>query len=268
MPMFRALFSAVLLSAVFTTTSLAEGPGGFEKTGGARVTVAELVAHPDLWVLEAEFKKMRMARMPVTDPKTGRRKEEAIWYMVFKLTNRDLGRPVDNSNTVPINLEDPTPTKIFQPHFTLVTNDNGGSQSYQDVILPEVQRQIERRERIQLRNPAELIGTLPELTKASEDDAEKSLYGVSIWRNIDPHTDFFSVYMSGICSAYQISTDADGKTICSQKTVVQDFWRPGDEVGGDEREIRFQGEPRWVYRPTAKPLDIAVDIEIGTPKAE
>ena len=264
--MFRAAICAVLLSAASATTLRAEGPGGFEKTGGARVTVAEQIAHPELWLLEAQFKKMRMVRLPVTDPRTGRRNEEAVWYMVFKLTNRDLERPEDNSDTIPVNVEDPSPTKIFQPQFTLVTNDNDGSQTYHDVILPEVQRQIERRERIQLHNPTELIGTLPQLTAAAEDDAQKSLYGVAIWRNIDPRTDFFSVYMSGICSAYQISTDAEGRTICSQKTVVQDFWRPGDEVGGDEREIRFKGEPRWVYRPTAKPLDLAIDIEIGTPK--
>ncbi len=49
---------------------------------------------------------------------------------------------------------------------------------------------------------------------------------------------------------YTVTPDrADDTTTIWRKTLVQKYWRPGDELEQNEREIRTQGEPRWIYRP-------------------
>ena len=37
----------------------------------------------------------------------------------------------------------------------------------------------------------------------------------------------------------------DGKELIQRKTLVQEFWRPGDEFDQNEQEIRVVETPKW-----------------------
>ena len=247
---------ALLLAVCCDQPLAADFKNGFTQSTGAEVTVAELIAHPELWVMDVQFKPLRMLRT----------RNGLIWYSVFRVVNRDLLRKPDNSNTVPQNATDSAPKQLFFPRFTLVTNDGDQPRTYVDVIAPEIQKEIARRERLQLSNPIELAGELPPLTMIDADNEEENArYGVVLWRDIDPETDRFSLFMTGFSNGYRLVKGPDGETLVERKTVVQKFWRPGDEFDQNEREIRFDGDPQWIYRVEEQKLDFKVDIPVGTP---
>jgi hypothetical protein len=105
----------------------------------------------------------------------------------------------------------------------------------------------------------------------SGDRADKGVWGVATWTDVDPRMDFFSVYVGGLTNAYQWEDvagaykpgDPPGKgRRFARKMLRLNFWRPGDENLLDEREIRY-GAPigksnlyeatdgvayAWVYR--------------------
>jgi len=228
---------------------------GFARVLEVSVGGTELISQPRMWVYETHFKKIRMLRTMVTDPKTGKRRLEFIWYLVFKVVNRDLNRFVDTTDTLPQNVEDAQPQELFLPELTLVTDDNNKLVIYDDVVLPEVQAEIAKRERLDqpLLNTVQLVGSI--LPIAAEGEPEKVLYGVAIWRGVDPKTDFFRVFLTGFSNGYQLAKGPDGKPLLLRKTIVQEFWRPGDEFEQEEVEIRFKGDARWIYRadPPAPP---------------
>ena len=74
----------------------------------------------------------------------------------------------------------------------------------------------------------------------------KAKYGVAIWRNVDPDTDYFTIRMAGFTNAYQIRRVNSGM-VFEQKVVEQKFGRPGDRYNQDEAEFRVIGDPEWVY---------------------
>lgn len=219
---------------------------GFNVTLRATATGEELNAQPDMWMLQVSFKPMRMIRVTTTDPATGETRDELVWYLVYRAINRKLEKQGDTSNTIPINDEDVPPTPLFVPEFTLVTQDDGEGRAYDDSIIPEAQAAIIRRERRAYQNPVEVVAELP---PASQDsDLENAIYGVAMWRGVDPETDNFIVYMSGFSSAYRVGRDPEGNTIVLRKTIAQEYWRPGDRFNESEVEIRRREEPRWIYR--------------------
>ena len=103
----------------------------------------------------------------------------------------------------------------------------------------------------------------------SPDDPEsKPIYGVVMWRGIDPGTDNFKVFASGFSNGYREVTGPDGKPLILRREIVLDFWRPGDEFDLSEREFRLRKEPGWVYRADeAKPTDPGQEALISAPAA-
>ena len=242
--------------------------GGFKKSSGADATVAELIANPDLFVMDVQFKPIRLIRMDVTDPKSGRTSRELVWYMVYRVINRDLNREQDQTDSVPINSEDKKPKTIFSPRFTIVTADAGEPKIYKDVVHPQIQKQIERREGIQLKNSIQLNGPPPPITAVgSPDEVRNARYGVAVWRNVDPTTDRVVVYITGMSNAYRLVKGPANELMVERKTVVQEFWRPGDEFEQDEEEFRIQGDPKWIYRLQSQPLGLKPKVPVGTPPA-
>jgi hypothetical protein len=85
---------------------------------------------------------------------------------------------------------------------------------------------------------------------------------VATWEDVDPESDFFSIYVQGLTNAYRWEDTAGAVQAGSppgtgkkfvQRTLKLNFWRPGDEFDLNEREIRY-GAPgevdyEWVWRP-------------------
>ena len=267
---------------------------GFSKATGIAVTVAEMAGatqkqpdgtspkelflpgYPNLYIMELQYKPIRMVRVPVRDPKTGQTQRELVWYMVYRAIRRDYTRYFAETNKEeiirklrdpslqPVNPKDPRSAMIMTPHFTLVTDDVDDKKVYNDWVLPDVQRFIAEREGIKLKNSLQAIQKIPALADDPKD--QSVIEGVAIWRNVNPKTDYLSVFMTGFSNGYRIGKGPDGKPILERKTVYQRFWRPGDEFDQDEQEFRLEGDPKWLYRP--EPWTVKWPASIKTPIEE
>jgi hypothetical protein len=250
---------------------------GFAQSTGISIRVAEMAGatqkqpdgtapaelflpgYPNLWVMELQYKPIRMIRIDVRDPKTGQTNKELVWYMVWRGIRRDytnyfvdadketIIRQLRDPALQPENPKDPMAKMVFAPHFTLVTEDSDDQEVYRDWVLPEVQAAIARREGIRLQNSVQAIQPVPEL--AADEKDQKLIEGVAIWRNVNPKTDYVGVFMTGFSNGYRIAKGPGGETVLERKTAYQRFWRPGDEFEQDEQEFRIKGKPQWIYRP-------------------
>lgn len=211
--------------------------------------------------------------------------------LILKLANpeRDPSNVLDPGAAAPVQV----------PRFTLQTEDGQGNvlKAYADEISPDVQMAVFRREMgrrgdsLKLLNSVEAISEIGEpapsslaaaaAAKASGGDKEaiakaekaadqtaleNAVYGVAVWRNVDPKADYLSVVMSGFCNAYRITGTGDSRVL-EEKVILQKFARPGDEYEQDEKEFRFISEedtdgdrvadvryPLWQYRPRTMQL--------------
>lgn len=227
---------------------------GFQVTLDATATSEELNSQEDLWVMEVSFKPMRMLEVEVIDPKTGQKKKEYVWYLIYKAVNRPLQRRGATTLRAE-NDEDPIPTPQFVPEFTLLTEDSGVQKIYSDVIIPEAQKLILQRERRRAvdpiyKNTVEIVGDIPEVTPL-ESKSENALHGMVMWRSVDSETDYFTVFMTGFTSSYRMIKGPEGEPLIGRRVIQQQFWRPGDRFDQTEREIRRRGEPKWIERPDA-----------------
>ncbi|MCA9016143.1 MAG: hypothetical protein KDA77_12495, partial [Planctomycetaceae bacterium] len=177
---------------------------GFTIKADIAATGEERAAQKSLWVLDATFKPMRMVRLDLTNPKTGKKEKTLVWYIVYKCVLRPIERPNDKDEFTPENAEVPPPgPALFVPEITLITNDNGQQKIYPNQILPEAETMINQRERGQFKNAVDIIGELPPETPADSKE-EKAIYGVCIWTGVDPGTDYFTLLFSGLSNGYKI----------------------------------------------------------------
>ncbi|HEV3301217.1 MAG TPA: hypothetical protein VG055_16315 [Planctomycetaceae bacterium] len=220
---------------------------GFSTVIQPSFTGEELRYQQDLWALEVAVKPMRMVYVPVTNPKTGAKSSEMIWYLVYKIVNRPVVRPAA-AETEPVNVEDAPPPRIFSPRATLVYEDRDLHGAVADSIVPEAIAAIVARERLDLKTPVQITGPLPKVTPADakRDNAE---YGVFMFRGVDPRTTAFSVYLSGFSNAYKMGKAESGKPPILRRTIMIPYRRPADEFDQFEKEIRQAGTPRWIYVP-------------------
>ena len=244
--LFATLFQAVGVSAQ-------QNNNGFEVTLAATASSEELNSQEDLWVLEVSFKRMRMIPVNFTDPKTGKTNREYVMYLVYKVVNRPLKREIDSTPSTPQNDEDRIPPHQFVPEATLVTEDNGVQNIYVDTIIPEAQKIIQRRESRKpsdpiYKNSVNIVGDIPKITPY-DAKSESTLYGMLMWRGVDPKADYFTVFLTGFNSAYRKIKGPDGKDLIVRRVIQQQYWRPGDEFDQNEKEFRHRGEPKWIYRP-------------------
>lgn len=286
--------AAVAFTSLLPHRADAQLKNGFAQATGIAVSVAEMAGatqkqpdgtapkelflpgYPHLYIMELQYKPIRLMRVPVKDPKTGQTNRELVWYMVYRAIRRDYTRyfadatkdeiikKLRDPSLQPVNAQDPMAPMLLAPHFTLVTDDVDDKTAYHDSVLPDVQRFIAEREGIKLRNSLEVIQKIPDL--ADDPNDQVVIEGVAIWRNVNPKTDYMSVFMTGFSNGYRIGKGPDGETVLERKTVYQKFWRPGDEIDQDEQEFRLQGKPKWLYRP--EPWSVKWPSRIKTPIEE
>jgi len=277
---------------------------GFARTSSIAMTVNEMLGvrkersleepivgpgYPALWIAEVQFKAIRLRRIELPDPKTGVVRKELVRYMVYRMIRRDytelagkdraeLEKKLADPDLDPSNALDPEHQMPLQmPRFLLETTEKDGTvlQAYTDDISVEIQNAVFQREmgrrgsNLKLLNSIEAISEIGEPIASSDPDALlKAVYGVAVWRNVDPKADFMTVTMSGFSNAYRIS-GSDDERIVEEKVIVQKFARPGDQYLQDEAELRFIDEddtdgdgkvdtryPVWKYR--AKPVQLKI----------
>lgn len=223
-------------------------------TASAEPSQEEINRQKDLWIMEVSYRPMRMIPVRVTDPKTGKKSTQFIWYLVYKAINRPVERRLADDDTTPENTYDPQPKQWFIPEFTLLTEDNTGTKAYPEMVIPEAQAVIAAREKLPVKNSVQIVQQVPKAAAKGSKD-ETVLYGVATWKGIDQRTDRFKIFLSGFSNGYQCGKGPNGKVLILRKTIVQEYWRPGDQFDPSEREFRNISpdgetfEPAWIYRP-------------------
>ncbi|MBC7816057.1 MAG: hypothetical protein IAG10_04075 [Planctomycetaceae bacterium] len=197
------------LSASISQAQPSDAKYGFDLIAPAQTTGDERASQSNLWVLEVQFKTLRQIRLNLPDPKTGEDRDEIVLYLTYKILNRGLGETKEESDTAPTNAFDAevTPTQ-FVPELTLITQD-GPTKIYADSLIPAVEKEIVKREskllppKTVLKNSVKIEGPIPEVTAAGEKP-EKAIYGIAMWRGVDPTADRFSIMLAGFSNGYKL----------------------------------------------------------------
>ncbi len=176
-------------------------------------------------MLKFRFYSPRLITVDI--PGRGRR---LCWYMLYEVSNTDTKEP-----------------HRFIPDFELVTLDKPAV--FHDQVLPVVQKAIEKIEdptgHLDIKNSV-TIASQP-LPPAKPDAVPKWITGVAIWDDVDPETNTFSIFVSGLSNGWSV----DDKDVVRRKTLQLNFKRIGDKNSKDSRDIRFVRPEEWVYRPVA-----------------
>jgi hypothetical protein len=231
---------------------------GFNTVAPAVASGLERQRQPDMYVFEVQFKPLRMIFVDVTDPKTGAVERQQVWYLVYRAVNRSFETRADDTDTKPVNVLDPLPgPSQFIPEFTLITHDRPDSDfpvhEHLGEVVPEVTAAINQVERRRPSDPLFLDGVsivqpVPGTFPPEESNVDW-IYGVAMWRNVDPDTDFFRVVIRGFSNAYERRPGPDGQPVTWRKTLVQRFIRRGDRYDPNQIEFEHHGPPEWVYLP-------------------
>jgi hypothetical protein len=216
-------------------------------------TLAEMamktVLRRNIWNLEFSFKPLRMVNVDIPQP-DGRMRRKLIWYMVYRV--RNLGghlAPVAEKDdfdhvtyttaevdeVLNVGATEPTGSIRFFPHFVLKIHEE--DKEYLDRVIPAAIPVIQMREMrgAKLYNSVEISRVN---IKVATPEADDSVWGVVTWQDVDPRTDYFSIYVQGLTNASRAERTARG-LILMQKTLKLNFWRPGDVVYEHEGEIRY-----------------------------
>ncbi len=214
-----------------------------------------VIFYRDVWQYEFGFLGLRHARLNLRGA-DGNFRDETVWYMVYRI--RDTGNNISYEEVredqrfehvkqeLKRNRDDYEITTKFIPQFYLNGWVRpGGTQqqpyqrvSYRDQIDPEALRQIrqiEDRNRYLLDKVEMMKAKVPRVKSAADD----GIWGVAIWRNVDPRIDYVSVNVSGLTNAYRIESAADGSRTTKYRNLQLNFWRPGDRVRQWEDKIGF-----------------------------
>ena len=195
-----------------------------ETTVDLEITARERLNMPQIRGLEISYKPVRMIGVDIPD-QTGKPQPKLVWYMAYRITNPD-----DEG-------------QMFVPEFTLET-DTGNR--YTDQVVPIAQKAIATREdpKLTWHNSATIAGVIP---PSAKEGASRSVYGIATWYDVDPKTDYFSIFVTGLSNGYKVEKTDDGQERILRRTLELKFWRPGDEFFENEKEIRFV-ESKWLYR--------------------
>jgi hypothetical protein len=207
--------------------------------------------------LAMSFKAPRMIWVDVPLPNSKMQKK-LIWYLLYKVKN-----PGGQIRTVPqadgtFTVETVNEPVRFEPLFVLESLEY--KKAYLDRLIPVAVYAIRKRE-----DPARPLLNSVEIAArpipVSTEREDNSVWGVATWEDIDPRVDYFSIYVQGLSNAYKwvdpkgayAKGDPAGKgRLFASKTLRLNFWRPGDVLVEDQREIRY-GIPgkvdyEWIYR--------------------
>lgn len=268
MPRCRKSLAFCLLAAVAgdlaARPAAAQVTRGFDQIAPAFANGEERSRQSDFRVMEVQLKPMRMLWVDVTNPRTGRKEKKLVWYLVYRALTRPSPGRTDDSDTRPVNVVDAPPKPVmFMPEAILTTYDDPARpvpvEVHHDVLLPEALaalRAVEQRPAgmFQKRKIEDTVSVVQPFPDAVAEDAAPEqqdwIYGVFLFTDVDPDTDYFQVMMRGFSNGYDASkTGPDGNVQPWRKVLVQKFIRRGDRFDPTHREFQFSGEPEWIYQP-------------------
>jgi hypothetical protein len=224
----------------------AQAPRGGEFRFPAVASAEEQISQSDLFVFDVYFKPMRMISYQRTDPKTGEKKLEYAWYIVYRAFNHKL--ETKGRENPPVNDFDPkVAPQQFVPEAKLVVTDNGRNDVYEDQVIPEALAAINKREKGNYKNSVNIVQPIPEAVEPGSLDTAP-IEGVFIWRGVNPDANRYTVFLTGFSNGLRRIEGADGTQVIQTKTILQKYWRRGDRYDQRESEIVLDGDSQWIYR--------------------
>lgn len=243
---FVTIATALVTTVGFCLSAGAQPPKRNEIRIAPAFTGEEQAAQHDLWVLEVYTKPMRLIPVELTDPKTGEKKLDFVWYITYRAVPRkmkDRTQPNDPANQ----FDQPVSPPLFIPEFTLIVTDNDRNSVFQDQVIPEALIAINKREKTNYKSSVSIVGPLPEAKDAGAG-YDNALQGVAMWTGINPDADRYTVYMTGFSNGFRTVKGPDGEPVVQTKTIMEKYVRRGDRFDQREVEIELEDEPVWIYR--------------------
>lgn len=226
--------------------------GPVSDTGAVRAS--SIVFRRDIWGVEFSYLPLRHAEVDVPQP-SGKMQRKVVWYLVYRirfdgqvLQNQERtdaqGRVSYQPTLERVDLSSLDEIRLF-PAFSLraaVVDPITGNvtvKEYLDRVMPTAARQIQ-----QIEDPNQplldsvAISTEPLYSRNGEaPSADREIWGVATWEDVDPRTDYVSVQIQGLTNAFDVKQTPAGKQF-SYKTLNLNFYRPGDEIDETRDRIR------------------------------
>lgn len=187
----------------------------------------------EIYSLEFGFKPLRVIEVG------GR----PIWYLIYFVRNTgEVRYPV--KNVAQINIESKSKAIRFIPSLVLKAHDI--NQAYRDTVRPDVVSQIAMKERVTrgILHDSASISRME--IPVSTPDADRRVWGVAIWDNVDARADLISVFVQGLTNAYRWQPPEGGykagageQDVVQSKTLQLNFWRGGDGEDVHDNEILY-----------------------------
>lgn len=244
-----ALAASTAYSAALSLPGISLGAPavGVELKAPVVCTAEERNRQSDIWVLELTLRPLRLVKVELPNQKVA--KDRLVWYLCYKAVNRPIEVKESPIELSPTDKSLAKKTQVFVPEFTLVTDDTNPKISYIDRVMPAAQPIINKRERgeaFPYLNSIEVVGPVPPVVPYDKPGGTE-IRGVAMWRGVDPAADRLTLYITGFSNGYMLTKAPDGTEMVWRKTLIQQFWRPGDHIDQDEREIHYSGKPEWDY---------------------
>ncbi len=151
------------------------------------------------------------------------------WYMPYRLTYKGTN-----------------PAKFFVS--VRATSDKRGDTvpSYRDLVLPHVEKKIERLEQRELISKGDLISDskTDEYRYVSYQPGEAKQC-VAIFNPLDPEADEIRVYVHGLVNDVKMEDLGGGKFKIEERVLLITFERPGDELYPTLDDIKFKSK-KWI----------------------
>jgi hypothetical protein len=223
-----------------------------------KVLTKDIPFRRSAWYLEFTFKPLRIIKvdMPLA---SGKMDERLVWYMVYRVKNLGQHLDADASKNSNADASQPSAEPIyFHPQFVLESPQL--KKAYLDRVLPLAVEAIQKQDD-QHRTLLDTVQMGEQPIPLSTADEDHSVWGVVTWEYIDPRIDFFNVYVKGLTNAYRFADPAGAYKlgeapgtgrVLAQKTLMLNFWRPGDEHDPASEQIYYglpdQVDHKWVFR--------------------
>jgi len=212
-----------------------------------------VVFYRDIYEFEFSFVGgLRQAVVAVPDLSTGETANKNVWYLIYRIRDRGNTITYDKVKKNPefehllseIRYDRPIPSesKIFQPRFYLKGSVYDATQGeyvrveYADQISPMVLRQIQR-----LHDPGLNLLDTYQMSQIpiplAPTDADGGVWGVAIFKDVDPRIDFVSLQVDGLSNAFRINAEPGSPNI--RKVLQLNFWRPGGIINDDRDPINY-----------------------------
>lgn len=199
----------------------------------------------DVWTLEFGFKPLRVIQVGGQD----------IYYLIYYVKNDGEVRSPSKKGTS-IEIAGTKKPVRFIPSFVMQAHDL--KRAYRESSRPDVISTIAAKERVTRGALHDSFSVRQMDIPVSTPTADRRVWCVATFDNVDPRADYLSVFVGGLTNAYQWEPPAGGVYKPGQPAVEQDrvkskilqlnFWRGGDSVDLNDNEMQY-GIPIYSTEP-------------------